>query len=144
MNSAEKKLFGKVFDLESERNFLARHQQLVSENAELEDNMDGLNEKIATLSSQLDQVQRKFVSVKHEHQKAEKVSHEKLAENDFTMAGLHKQLVGSHKVQEDFDKLLDVKKALSKEGEEIRVTAEAANKELKDAKSQLHEEEVII
>lgn len=144
MNSAEKKLFGKVFDLESERNFLARHQQLVSENAELADDLDGLNEKIATLSSQLDKVQRSFVSVKHQHQKAEKEMHEKLAENDFTMAGLHKQLVGSHKIQEDYDKLLGVKKALDKEGEEIKATADAAAKELTDAKTQLNENEIVI
>jgi hypothetical protein len=144
VNNAEKKLFGKVFDLQSERNFLARHQQIVSENDELQDGMEGLNEKIATMSSELDKVQRRFLSVKHNHVDAEKHMNEQVAENDFTIDKLHQELQGSHLIHKDYDRLMDLKKALIKEGEEINAVAEAADKELRDAKSTLHEEESLI
>jgi len=144
VNGAERKLFGKVFDLESERNFLARHQELVSENDEFKDNMDGLSDKIATLSSHLEKAQRHFLAVKHEQQKAERHLKEQVAENDFTIAGLQQELVGSHLVEKDHDRLIELNRALRNESAEISAAAQAAHTELQDAKSELHKEEGII
>jgi len=144
VNTAEKQLFGKVFDLQSERNFLARHQQLVSENDELKDGMDGLNEKIAELSTQLDKMQRQFVATKHLQQKAERHLKEQVTENDFTIEGLQKELRGSDLVLKDNDRLMDLKRALTNESVEITAVASAAEKELREAKAELHKEEGMI
>lgn len=144
VNSAERKLFGKVFDLQSERNFLARHQELVSENDEFKDSMEGLNDKIATLSSHLEQAQRKFMAVKHQQQKAERHLKEQVSENDFTISGLQKELSDSHLIEKDHDRLTELNRALVNESMEISVAAQAADHELQEAKKEMHKEESMI
>lgn len=144
MNAAEKKLFGKVFDLESERNFLATHQELVSQNAELKDGMQGLNDNIATLSAQLDSAQRQFLSVKHQEQKAGGHLKEQVAENDFTITGLQKELVKAPLIQKDNDRLVEMRKALAAEETEITAVAREAHKELGEATASLTKERGVI
>lgn len=141
INQAEKKLLGRVFDVQSTRNFLARHAQLQTENAEMKVSMGQLNQHVEMLSDELEDAQRKYVAATYSQHKLESNLEERIAVADFTIEGLRKALENASKTEAEHSTLGKIRQQLDNETMEVRAAVAAAHDELEKAKNAVWKEE---
>lgn len=139
INRVEKEVLGKVFDVQTVRNFFTQHQQVVDENSKLRKDTADLNGEIESLSSQLAKAQKDAVAADKDFRAQEAGQRAKLGEDAAVIEGLQKELVHVKTLERDNEKLKEINRAIREQNTKTVDQAQLVHKELNEAKITLHD-----
>jgi len=127
VDKTEESMLGKVLDLQTARSFFTRHEEIDTANAKKTDEISKLNNQVEGLSSNLNKVQKEFLSNSQANRQSEGKLHTQSVENDAFIGSMNQELAKKDTVQQTLAKLTGIHQNLLAEG--VNVSAVGANAE---------------
>lgn len=139
INRVEKEVLGKVFDLQSMKNFFSTHEAVVNENQKLSKEVSKMNEEIGGLSDQLADTRSESEQQDTLHHKKMAESQGKIAQDEATIQALSAELKKLKMLDVDNQKLQEVNSHLRDDDTKAVEAVTQAQDELGEKQKELQE-----
>lgn len=141
INRVEKEVLGKVFNMQTMRNFFDEHKAAVDENKKLNVDMSKLSGQVSMLSTQLSQAHADFSDQAQQHRAIMAEIHSKVVEDEAVIQGLSQELMREKAIEAESLKLQKVNGMLRIDGTKATYDAEMVHHELDNATLELRSRE---
>jgi len=137
INTVEKEVLGKVFDMSTMKSFLNAHESAIKDNEKLDKEQDDLNKQATALSKQLDKSINETTAQDKKHRASMAQLSAKVSEDKAVIQGLQGELVPLVEMQKETEKLPPINSNLTAQNTKAVAAAQAATEELIYEKSKL-------
>jgi len=141
INRVEKEVLGKVFDLQSMKNFFNTHQAAVEESKQLNGDISKLSGEVSFLSGQLGKARLESDQSQKDHRMEASQMQGKITEDEAVIQGLGQELKREKAIEADNAKLQEVNAILRGQNSKTTDAAAVVHEELTVAKAVLQKAE---
>jgi len=141
INRVEKEVLGKVFDLQSMKNFFSTHQATVEENKKLNGDISKLSGEVSLLSGQLGNARLESDQSQKDHRMQASQMQGKITEDEAVIQGLGQELKREKAVEADNAKLQEVNAILRGQNSKTTDAAAIVHEDLNVKKADLQKAE---
>lgn len=139
INRVEKEVLGKVFDMQSMKNFFSTHQAVLDDNKRLTSEVTKLSTDLGQVSNGLASMRAKSENLENEHRQHIAELQAKVSEDEAVIQDLDAEMKHEKMLEQDNSKLKQINNALREESSKATSQASQAHYELTETKSTLQE-----
>jgi len=139
INRVEKEVLGKVFDMQTMKNFFSTHQAALDENKRLTGEVSKLNSEISSVSTELANTRVRSEDLEKAHRQHITSMQAKVAEDEAVIQDLDAEMKHEKMLEQDNAKLLQINNGLREESSKAASQSKQVHYELTEAKATLQE-----